>query len=201
MKIYHSPTSPFVRKVMVAAIETGQDGDIEIIPADPQGLDPALVAANAISKVPTMVTDDGVALPESDAICLYLDERSGGGKLLAKSGAARWTAIRRQALADGFMEAAVGRRMEDGRPSGERSQSSVDKLGARMSRILDAMEAEAASMDAGTADLGAIAVACALGYADFRYQDIAWRDTRPALAAFCQTFTSRPSMQSTAVPS
>ena len=186
---------------MIAAIETGQDSDIEIIPADPQGLDPALVAVNAISKVPTLITDDGVSLPESDAICLYLDERSGGGKLLPKSGAGRWQVIRHQALADGFLDAAVGRRIEDGRPSGERSQPSIDKLGARMFRILDSLEVEAASMNAGSIDLGTISVACALGYADFRYQDIGWRDGRPALTTFYETFAARPSMRSTAASS
>ncbi len=199
MKLFHSPTSPFVRKVVIAAMETGQADAMETTPADPRGQDAALMAANAISKVPALITDDGVALPESDVICLYLDARAGGGKLLPADGKARWTALRRQALADGFLEAAVDRRGENDRPEGQRSQPEVDRLMARMLRCLDALEAEAA--DIGDAvDIGAIAIACACGYAEFRYPDLPWRDGRPNLAAFYERFAARPSMQATKPP-
>ncbi len=199
MKLFHSPTSPFVRKVMVAALESGQADAIEVVAANPQALDPALVDVNAISKVPALITDEGVALPESDAICLYLAERSGGDVLLPRSGKARWQVIRQQALADGFMEAAVARRGEDMRPAGERSQPTVDKLMDRMLRCLDALDAEAASFGSSV-DLGAISTACACGYAEFRYGDLDWRTGRPALADFYASFAARPSMQATLPP-
>lgn len=198
MTLFHSPTSPFVRKVVIAAIETGQDSDLERTPANPQGDDAALKSANAISKVPAMITDDGVALPESDKCCLYIDERDGSGKLIPKSGAARWRTFRQEALADGFMEAAVGRRGFAMLPDGERSQDLLDKLMDRMLRILDAMEAEAGDLEGF--DLGAISIACACGYADFRYGDLAWREGRPKLAAFYESASKRASMQSTQPP-
>ena len=119
-KLYHSPMSPFVRKTMVAAIETGQLDDIDVVTGDPHGLDVDLRRANAISKIPALTTDDGVDLPESDLICLYLDERAGGGVLVPPSGPERWRVLRRQALADGFMEAAVHCRAEAARPEGAR---------------------------------------------------------------------------------
>lgn len=196
-KLYHSPMSPFVRKTMVAAIETGQLDDIDVVTGDPHGLDVNLRRANAISKIPALTTDDGVDLPESDLICLYLDERAGGGVLVPPSGPERWRVLRREALADGFMEAAVHCRAEAARPEGARSQADVDKLAGRMVRCLDALEAEVAGLPADCADLGAIAMACACGYADFRYPNLGWRNTRPRLAAFYEAFAARPSMQAT----
>ena len=44
MKLRYSPTSPYVRKVMVAAIETGLEDQIEIVPTDPWDSDTDLPA-------------------------------------------------------------------------------------------------------------------------------------------------------------
>lgn len=195
-RLFHSPMSPFVRKVMAAAIETGQLDDIDVVPGDPHGVDAVLRRANAISKIPALTTEDGVDLPESDVICLYLDERAGAGCLIPTAGAARWRTLRRQALADGFMEAAVHRRSEDARPAGARSQREVDRLMERMLRCLDAMADEAGALEQSR-NLGSIAVAVACGYADFRYPDLGWRDSRPTLAGFYEKYARRPSMQAT----
>jgi len=196
MKLFHSTRSPFVRKVVVAAIESGQIDDIEIVPGDPHGVDRSLLQANAISKIPALVTDAGVALPESDLICLYLSERAPSGGLIPATAPERWTTLRRQALADGFMEAAVVRRNEAMRPAGERSQAEVDRLSARMDRCLDEMEAYAEDLTAPR-NLAAIATACACGYADFRYPDQDWRSARPRLTSFFDKYDRRGSMQRT----
>lgn len=196
MKLFHSTRSPFVRKVVVAAIESDQADDMEIVTGDPHGVDRPLRAANAISKIPVLITEDGIALPESDLICLYLAERAGGGVLIPAKAPRRWMTLRRQALADGFMEAAVHRRSEALRTDGARSEAELDRLMARMARCLDAIEDEAADLD-DPKDIGAIAAACACGYADFRYPDLNWRAGRPGLAAFFQAYDRRPSMQAT----
>lgn len=196
LKLFHSTRSPFVRKVVVAAMESGQYDDMEIVAADPHGIDKALRDANAISKIPALITDDGVALPESDLICLYLDERS-GGRLIPATGAARWTTLRRQSLADGFMEAAVDRRSEALRPDDARSDAELAKLMDRMNRCLDVLEAEGGDGFGPDAGLGAVAAAVALSYADFRYPDLGWREGRPRLAAFYAAYDKRPSMQAT----
>lgn len=195
MKLFHSTRSPFVRKTVVAAHESGQIAAVDIIPGDPHGVDRALLEANALSKIPALITEDGVALPESDLICLYLDERSGGG-LIPKSGPARWRTFRLQALADGFMEAAVDRRSEALRPDGERSDATLARLMDRMLRCLDALEAETALLG-DPQNLGSIATACACSYADFRYPDLDWRTSRPGLDAFFAEYDTRPSMQAT----
>lgn len=195
MKLFHSARSPFVRKVVVAAIESGQADDLEIVTGDPHGVDMDLLQANAISKIPALVTEDGVALPESDLICLYLDARS-GGKLVPATGPERWRALRAQALADGFMEAAVDRRSEALRPATERSDAMLARLMDRMFRCLDVLEAEAMALDRPT-ELAAIATACACAYADFRYPNLEWRESRPRLRSFYKAYEMRPSMQTT----
>jgi glutathione S-transferase len=47
---------------------------------------------------------------------------------------------------------------------------------------------------------GAIAAAVTLGYLDYRFVQWAWRNRRPKLAAFHERFSTRPSMQKTALP-
>ncbi len=196
MQIYWSARSPFVRKVMVAAIELGLDDRIERIPCEPADMDPSFVAANPIARIPTLVTDDGMALPESDLIVAYLDDLA--GQRLIPDGAARWAVLRQQALADGAMEAAVALLGESRRPEGERSATQIAKLTARIGRCFDALEAEAAAgrLD-GALTVGQVAAGCACGYADFRFPDLAWREGRPRLAAWFATFGERPAMAAT----
>ena len=196
MKFFSSGGSPFVRKVLVVAHETGQINELDQVFASPRDLAPDLVAVNPISKIPALVTEDGVNLAESDMICMYLDERHSGQKIIPPSGVARWSALAAEAISDGFMDAAVNRRGEDDRPAGARSQEAVDKLMARMMRCMDVMDAQAA--DAGDAvNIGTIALAAACGYADYRYPDLGWRDSRPNLAALNDRMQQRPSMKAT----
>ena len=113
------------------------------------------------------------------------------------SGAARWTALRRQALADGMMDAGVLARYESFvRPEGARWDVWADNQKQKFRRGLDALESEAASLD--VVDIGTLAIACALGYLDFRYADEGWRADRPQLAAWFERFATRPAIAGTA---
>ncbi|MGH7044466.1 MAG: glutathione S-transferase N-terminal domain-containing protein, partial [Acetobacteraceae bacterium] len=73
MKLFHSPTSPYVRKVMACAVARGLEGRIEIVPTNPHQSPPGLLAVNPLSRVPALVRDDGGALFDSPVICEYLD--------------------------------------------------------------------------------------------------------------------------------
>ena len=108
MKLYFSGASPYVRKVQVTAIETGLDAKIEHVPitVGPTKPDPSYGAENPLYKVPTLVTDGGEVLYDSPVICEYLDAQGSGPALFPAPGKARWTALRRQALADGILDAA-----------------------------------------------------------------------------------------------
>lgn len=197
MKLFYSPTSPFVRKVLVTAFELGIEARIERLPVNPWEPDAPLIAANPLGKVPALVTDAGMMLYDSPVICEYLDTLQ-GGTLLPRTGEVRWQVLRLQALADGVLDAAVLWRMERIRPDGERSASWLGLQRETVLRGLVQLEQEAAAWDEHLdLDLGRIAVACALGYLDFRFADEAWRESHPALARWYTSLQARPSLQQT----
>jgi len=196
MKLYSSPASPFVRKVVIAISELGLGSRIQEQPASVSPVTPNEEVArdNPLTKIPTLVLDDGSALFDSAVICEYLDHLSGTPRLFPPPGPARWTVLRRQALADGLMDAAVLLRYEQAlRPEALRWPEWMEGQKLKMSRALDAMEAEANSLGAGF-DIGHISFACALGYLDLRYDHLQWRNGRPALAAWFAGVSERPSL-------
>lgn len=204
MKLRHSPTSPFVRKVMITAIETGLEDRIETVAANPW--DPAtdLIDDNPLGKVPALVLDGGEVLYDSAVICEYLDSLHDGVKLFPAAGGTRWTALRRQALADGILDAAILRLLEGRRPEDERSEGWIERQKAAVDRGLDALEEEADGLGGKEADgsggdvtIGHIAVAAMLGWLDFRFDADNWRGGRPALADFYDGFSVRSSMSGT----
>ncbi|MFO1152917.1 MAG: glutathione S-transferase N-terminal domain-containing protein [Rhodospirillales bacterium] len=198
MKLYYSPTSPYVRKVSVVALETGLAVNIERIPTNVQAPDAAFVAANPLSKVPALITDDGLVLFDSPVICEYLDSLHGGRRLFPDQEPERWLALRRQALADGIADATALCRMELLRPEAKRWSGWVDRQWGKVTRGLDVLAGEAATLADGPSTIGEIAVGCALGFLDFRFADRDWRPGRPSLAAWYEAFAAHPSMQATA---
>ncbi len=203
MKLFHGGGSPFVRKVMVVAHETGLVGKLELLDGGTTPIDtnPVLAKANPIGKIPALVLDDGTALSNSPVICEYLDSLHSGAKMFPASGAARWEALRLQAICDGLMDAAVNNRYETMvRPENLRWNAwSAGQLG-KVDRAVDALETAAESLG-DRVDIGTISVGCACGYLDFRYDARNWRGSHPKLAAWFAKFNQRPSMQATKPPS
>jgi glutathione S-transferase len=198
MQLHYNIASPFARKVLAVAIETGLDVRIERVKRlmTPVAPDALLNADNPLGKIPCLVTDDGMALYDSPVICEYLDSLHHGARMFP-SGPARWTALRRQALADGIMDAAVLTRYETFlRPQEVRWDAWIDSQKQKFRRALDALEFEGASL--GVVDIGTLAIACALGYLDFRFPDDDWRAGRPRLAAWLEQFAQRPAIANTA---
>src|SRR5271169_1610545 len=118
MKLRYSPTSPFVRKVMVVALETGLADRIEKVPTSVTPIKPndEVARDNPLVKIPALTTDNGLVLYDSPVICEYLDSLHEGPKLFPAAGEKRWIALRQQALGDGIMEAAILARYESIRP-------------------------------------------------------------------------------------
>ena len=197
MKLRYSPTSPYVRKVAVVAHETGLIGRIELVPTNVWANDTDIGRDNPLGKVPALTTDGGEVLFDSPVICEYLDSLHDGTKLYPPSGGARWTALRRMALADGILDAGILRRLELARHEPERSAAWIERQRAAVERGLDALEDEAPALGAGVT-IGHIAIACALGWFEFRFAADNWRARRPALAAWYAKFAERPSMKKTA---
>ena len=195
MKLRYSPTSPYVRKVTVAAIETGLDKRIERILTIPAS-SPDLASDNPLGKVPTLILDNGERLIDSPVIVEYLDSLHSGAKIVPTSGDARWKALRLQALADGILDAAVLRLMETRRPANEQSKAWMERQRTVVNRSLDWLEQHVASLD-DTVTIGNLTVAIVGDYLDFRFPQDDWRKDRPKLAEWQQRFASRPSMRET----
>jgi glutathione S-transferase len=155
-------------------------------------------SCNPVGKIPALIGDDGATFYDSPVICEYLDARAGGNRIFPAVGTARWTALRRQAIADGIMDAAVLTRYEEAiRPEELRWQEWVDGQLLKIRTALDALERESLE---GVFDIGTISIACALGYLDLRFASEDWRSGRPRLAAWAAAIGKRPSLAATAPP-
>ncbi len=184
-----SPLSPYGRKVKISARLLGLMDRITVQPADT--LDPGdpLRRQNPLGKIPVLILEDGEALYDSRVIVEYLDFLAGGGRLLP-AGAARFGALRRQALADGIMDAALLQVYEGRfRPEEGRNGGWLDHQAGKVARGLAHAQESLPDGDAPL-DIGDVALACALGYLDLRFAG-AWRVEHPELVAWLDAFAAR----------
>lgn len=197
MKLYHSPTSPYVRKIMVLLAETGLGG-IETVPVSgtPTAPDAALIERNPLGKVPALERPDGPTLYDSRVICQFLNAQAKAG--LYPTGARQWDTLTVEATADGILDAALLMVYETRiRPEDKRYSPWVEGQWGKVGRALDVLETRWIDHLNGPMDMGQIATACALGYLDFRHSSRNWRKTRPKLAEWEAGFAKRPSMLDT----
>ena len=203
MKLIGSLTSPYVRKVRIVMAE--KKLDFQLLLEDPWGTDEVL-KSNPLGKVPCLVMEGGEAVFDSRVIVEYLDTLSPVGKLIPASGRERVEVRTWEALSDGVLDAAVSARMEQvwtGRSELQRSQAWVDR---QMSRIDTALAAMAKGLGDKAFCMGVhltladIAVGCALGYLDFRFPAIAWREQHANLARLADKLSARPSFNDTRPP-
>jgi glutathione S-transferase len=198
MRLYFSPASPFVRKVMVILHETGQTGAVALVPAAGNPLDPGTmpVAQNPLGKIPCLEREGLPSLYDSRVICRYLDSLAGGRHYPA--GERLWEALTLEATGDGICDAAILMRYETTvRPEDRRMPDWIEGQWAKIARSLDVLEARWLAHLAGPLDIGQIALASALGYLDLRHADRDWRAGRPGLAAWAARVADRPSMRAT----
>ena len=196
MKLYYSPTSPFVRKVNVFAIETGLDNQLEWVTINPWQAEVVLTAENPLSKIPTLVTDDEQVIYDSHVICEYLDSLHGKNKLIPEKGNARWHALRLQALADGMLDAGILRFMEKKRVPAQQSADWDAMQKNAIERGLNYLE-DTVSDWGDKLDIGVISIACALGWLDFRFSDENWRTKHSKLNVWFESFSNRASILKT----
>jgi glutathione S-transferase len=182
---------------MVVLHETGLVNEVELIPAAVSPVttgDPAL-ERNPLGKIPTLVTDDGVALYDSRVITRYLDDRAGSG-LYGAAGA--WDVLTLEATGDGICDAGVAIVYEARfREEEMRNQAWLDGQWGKVERTLDALGTRWADHLEGPLDIGQIAVGCALGYLDFRLPERDWRQGRDGLAAWYARIAERPAFAAT----
>jgi glutathione S-transferase len=197
MKLFYSPSSPYVRKVLIVAHEVGLAGRIENVVAavHPINRSQTVIAHNPLGQLPTLITDEGQALADSRVICEYLDHLGKGG--LFPSDSRRWTAINDQSMADGLLAAALLARYEGVVRTPE--QQNAAWVGGQMDKIkttLTALNAAAPGLGARV-DIGTIGFAAAVSYLDLRFATLDWRAAYPAAASWYKAFATRPSMVAT----
>lgn len=202
MKLWHSPASPFVRKVLVIAHETGQTAKLEIAEASTNAVarNEELARDNPCGKIPALVLDDGTVLFDSRVICAYLDSLHSGAKLSGPGagGVAGYRALALEALGDAIMDAAVSNRYETAlRPPEYQWKAWSDGQMGKVKASLDQLEKQWIRSLGRNPNMGSIAVAAALGYLDFRYPDLNWRRGRPKLTRWFKRFGERPSFMET----
>jgi glutathione S-transferase len=199
MKLHWSPRSPFVRKVMIVAHEVGVVDRIDRVRtvAAMMKPHPDLLRDNPLSKLPTMVLDDGTVLYDSPVICEYLDNLHNGPKLFPAPFPERMTALRRQALGDGLLDALLLWRGELSRPAEQQSQPYLKSFSVRNEAALASLERETPALEASAWSIGHIAIGCAVAYLDFRFAERQWRRDYPKLAAWHATFAARASVRAT----
>jgi glutathione S-transferase len=200
MKLFWSSRSPFVRKVMVFAHECGVAGRIEcertvVAMTRPNA---ELLKINPTGKIPTLLLDDGTALYDSTVICEYLDGLHGGAKLFPPAGPARWNALRCHALGSNLLDNLMLWRNEMLRPAAQQSPETLAAFELKVRNAIAALDREAAALTADAVGIGHVAIACALGYADFRFGELGWRSNNGHIARWYDTFALRPSMTATA---
>ena len=197
MKLLGAVTSPYVRKVRVVMAE--KKLDYEFITEDVWAAATTINQSNPLGKVPCLVMEGGEALFDSRVIVEYLDTLSPVGKLIPSTGRERAEVKTWEALADGAMDAAILARLEavwPGRTPEQRSRAWIDRQMGKIDEVLVAMAkalGDKAFCSGIHLSLSDIAAGCALGYMDFRFPEVAWREAHPTLAKLQDKLAQRQS--------
>lgn len=201
MKLIGAVTSPYARKVRVVMAE--KKLDYQFVLEDVWSADTTIASSNPLGKVPCLIMEGGEALFDSRVIVEYLDTLSPVGKLIPSVGRERAEVKTWEALADGLCDAAILVRLEKtwaGRKAKERSEAWIERQMAKVFGSLKAMSqglGERAYCAGTHFSLADVAVGCALGYLDFRFPEIAWRDSYPNLAKLSEKLATRASFADT----
>lgn len=184
MKLIGSLTSPFVRKVRIVADE--KHIDLEFIVDVPWHPDTKVSEFNPLGKVPVLVLDDGATLFDSRVIVEYLDTVTPVSRLIPEGNRQRIAVKRWEALADGITDSAALIFIErTQRATEHQNQDWITRQEQSVFRGLEAMSEELGEKKWCTGDLmnlADITVGCTLGYLDFRFPEINWREAHPNLA-------------------
>jgi glutathione S-transferase len=197
MKLLGSLRSPYVRKALVVASETGLRGDIELVlhSVHLAAHEPEVMTVNPLNKLPTLVLDDGRVLFDSLVICEFLAWKGGRNDLMPAEPEARFRVLTRHALANGLLDLAIMRLVEAAKPAERQWPEVLAACDIKIAAVLDGLDADDDALAAEGCTIGTLALAVALNYLDFRFAFLEWRKTRSRLGAWHRDFTSRPSLR------
>ena len=195
MLLHWSPRSPFVRKVMIVAHEVGVADQIETVRTVVAASEPntELMKENPQSRLPTLRLGDGTVIYDSPVICEYFDTLNKGEKLFPSAWPERLVALRQQSLGDGMLDSLLLWRGEVSRPPAQQSIKHMQAWRLKTNLSVDMLEGEADTLAKSRFTIGHVALGVALGYIDFRFPELEWRNGHPKLAAWHKAFEARPS--------
>lgn len=199
MKLYGSPTSPYVRKARVLMHE--KKLRCEFVPEDPWPEDSRISTRNPFGKVPALEIEPNNYLFDSPLVCHYLDHVD-GKSLTPRDPAGYWQAQWWQALAQGILDATVARLLETRRPQDKQMPEKIAREEARIHRAVATAEGRfkgGAHLVGGALSIADLMMGVALQYVDFRYPHD-WRSQAPRLAQWQSGIASRKSFRDTQPP-
>ncbi|KAA2314941.1 glutathione S-transferase [Pseudooceanicola sediminis] len=199
LELRSTKTSPYGRKARIAALVLGLADGIAERPADTRDPGDDLRQQNPLGKMPCLIVE-GQALYDSRVILEYLDAVAGGGRLFPRDGLARFRCLTRACLADGITDAALLVAYEGRfRRADQMSDIWLTHQRGKIERGLSALAADLP--DPRVTDAAAIALACALGYLDWRQPVQDWRGRYPTIAAWLAAFAAaEPAFDMTKAP-
>jgi len=200
MKLIGSYTSPFVRKISVLLLEKGIT--FEFVNEQPYNAENGVAQYNPLGKVPALLTDDGECWFDSPIIAEYIELLGIAPAMVPREPKAALAVRQIEALADGIMDAALASVREQARPAAQQSETELLRQREKINRSLDRCEQllEDGSIKTDTLNLATIALACAVGYLNFRHVSPGWCVERPLLVKLAETLFQRESFARTEPP-
>ena len=199
MKLYGTHTSPYVRKVRIVLAE--KKLECQFVLEDVSAPDTKIQEINPLGKVPCLEMEDGAVLYDSRVIVEYLDTLTPVGKLIPPSGRERAEVKCWEALADGVLDAAILVRLEETKRTVE--QQSAQWIQHQLRKVVAGLEAMSTELgvkpfcNGNQYSLADIAVGNALGWLNFRFPQIDWRDAYPNLSKLYDKVSERASFKDT----
>jgi len=199
MLLHGGPLSPFVRKVTMTLAEKGLLDQVRLVRTPTAMLVPnmKLMTDNPLSKIPTLIAEDGLSLFDSDVICEYLDVTFGPAALIPVSGPHRWRVLKDVAMASGLLEVLVLARFSRSFLPAQQSPEWIAAMDLKIRTSLDQVETALPALAADEFNLAHISYVCLFGYFDLRFAEFGWRERHPVAAAWYQQYCQRPSAQLT----
>jgi len=188
--LYNGPNSPFGRKTKITSLVQEiilEEKIIKVQEAD------FLDKHNPLRKIPTLVVNS-LTIMDSDNICLYFDSISKKNTLFPKKN--YWQIMTLTSITNGLMESVLERRMETLRPDNEKSNNFINKQETRIIRTIKWLESNWDNYNENYLTMDQIAIACALDYTIFRFND-KWKAESPKLNKWFSEFIKKDFMKST----
>ncbi|HCO8566533.1 putative glutathione S-transferase [Escherichia coli] len=200
MKLVGSYTSPFVRKLSILLLEKGIT--FEFINELPYNADNGVAQFNPLGKVPVLVAEEGECWFDSPIIAEYIELMNVAPAMLPRDPLESLRVRKIEALADGIMDAGLVSVREQARPAAQQSEDELLRQREKINRSLDVLEGYLVdgTLKTDTVNLATIAIACAVGYLNFRRVAPDWCVDRPHLVKLVENLFSRESFARTEPP-